>query len=82
MEQFVKLFLDALVIGVFVTRGNTLTNRAYKHLLDPSKDLWFSPLSEANKFTDEGQASRRRALIHWRVGLLIVLVCFVRIAVA
>lgn len=82
MGKFVKLLLDILVIGIFVMRGNVLTNRAYKHLRDPSTGLWFSPLFEADKFTDEGQASRRRAVTYWRVGLLIAVTCLFLIAMA
>jgi hypothetical protein len=40
MENFAKLLLDVLVIGVVVRRGNALTNRAYEHLREPTKNLW------------------------------------------
>jgi hypothetical protein len=74
-EDFVKLVLDLLIVGVVVRRGNALTNLAYEHLRDPTKNLWFSPLFDPANFTDQGQIARQRALRFWRWAVPIVCVC-------
>jgi len=69
VENFAKLLLDAIIIGLLVRRGNALTNRAYAHLRNPAKNVWFATLFAAADFTDEGQAAREDAVRFWRWGI-------------
>lgn len=59
--RLVTLTLVLVYFGV----GIALTERAQKHLRDPNKDFWFTPMYEPEKFTPLGNALRVRALRFW-----------------
>jgi len=62
------LVLDAAIVSAYVIVGVRASNEAYRHLREPQKTHWFTPLLEPDLFTPEGQAARSRAMRFWNWG--------------
>jgi hypothetical protein len=66
----------ALVVAYFAA-GAKLTERAQRHLRDPEKHFWSTPMYEPALFTDEGNRLRLQALRFWAVGAAALALYFV-----
>lgn len=62
--RFATLALVLIYFGV----GIALTERAQRHLREPNKNFWFTPMYEPEKFTPVGNTLRVRALRFWLWG--------------
>jgi len=60
--------LALLPFVVYFAIGIRLTNQAERHLRDPNKTHWFTPMYEPELFTDEGNRLRVKALRFWLWG--------------
>jgi hypothetical protein len=65
-----------LTVAYFVV-GITLTERAQRHLRNPNKHFWFTPMYEPHLFTDEGNRLRVRALRCWGLGGALLVLYFI-----
>jgi hypothetical protein len=60
--------LTLALIVVYFAIGIRLTERPQRHLRDPDKHFWFTPMYEPALFTDEGNRLRVQALKFWAIG--------------
>jgi hypothetical protein len=68
-----SLIVDVLVLVLWVGAGTKLEADARKHLKDPNKVYWASPLWSPEEYTEYGNLLRVRALRFWVLGLLGIL---------
>ncbi len=72
----VQALTIALVVAYFWI-GIRLTERAQRHLRDPNKHFWFTPMYEPDLFTEEGNRLRVKALRYWLWAGIALVVYFI-----
>jgi hypothetical protein len=68
MEISLAQVLRLLPFVMYFAIGSRLTGQAERHLRDPEKHFWFTPMYEPELFTVEGNRRRVKALRFWLWG--------------
>jgi hypothetical protein len=71
--------LDALLILAYYVVGKGFSERAYRHLTNKNATPWDVPLMNEALFTEAGKVARRRAILYWTVGAVLILLYYLLI---
>lgn len=73
-HSMIKLIAELSALVAYFAIGIKLTVAAERQLVDPSTSDWVTPLLDASRFTEEGKRLRKRALLFWDLGLVVIVV--------